>query len=59
MKVVDWLLDRLDEPSSWAAIAAGLAGAGINIDSGLWQGIVWTGMGIATIVGFVLKEKKA
>lgn len=51
------LIARLKEPSSWAAIAAGLAAFGFNIPSGLWQAVVGIGTGVAVFAGVLLGEK--
>ncbi len=51
------LLDRLREPSSWAAIAAGLAAFGFSIPSAIWQSIVGIGTGVAVLAGVLLREK--
>lgn len=58
MNVLRALLDRFDEPSSWAAIAALLTGFGVNVDDGLWQSIVFLGAGAAGLAGFFIREKK-
>ena len=49
-------LARLSEPSSWAAIAAGLGAIGLNIPSPLWQGVTYVGCGVAIILGIVIPE---
>ena len=48
-----WIVDRMQEPSSYAAIGAAVMGVGVLFDQPLliWAGIVGGG------VGFVLKEK--
>ena len=53
------LLDRLREPSSYAAVAAVLAMAGINIDTVLWQYIVGAASALAGMAGFFLGENGA
>jgi hypothetical protein len=53
------ILARLKEPSSYAGLAAILVAAGINIDGGLLQGIIYSLSGLAGVVAFFLKEKKA
>ena len=58
MGFITWLSDRLKEPSTWNSIITMLTTAGINIDPELAQGIVSTGIGAASIVMFVTKEKK-
>ncbi len=51
------LLDRLKEPSSYAALAAVLAMIGVNIDAELWQYAVGAASALAGIAGFFLSEK--
>jgi len=51
------LLQRLREPSSYAAIAAVLAMIGVNIDEGLWRDVVMAATGLAGILGVTLREK--
>ncbi|MGH6954160.1 MAG: hypothetical protein ACREGL_08265 [Alphaproteobacteria bacterium] len=51
------LLQRLREPSSYAAIAAVLAMIGVNIDEGLWRDAVMAATGLAGILGVMLREK--
>lgn len=58
MGFITWISDRLKEPSTWYSIITMLTTAGINIDPELAQGIVSTGIGAASIVMFVTKEKK-
>lgn len=53
------LLDRLKEPSSYAALAAVLAMVGVNIDAELWQYVVGAASAIAGIAGFFLGERGA
>lgn len=53
------LLDRLEEPSSWAAIATVLAMFGISIEAGLWSLIVQAGAGVSALVAFFVGEKSA
>lgn len=53
-----YLLNRLKEPSSWAALAAILAGVGLNIEGDLLQHITNIGVALAGLVGFLLADKK-
>ena len=55
--LLSWIIARGKEPSTWAALAAMLAGLGITVPGELWGGIVHVGMGIAIVLGFALKEK--
>jgi hypothetical protein len=58
MAFLSWLLDRLKEPSTWYSIITMLTTAGVNIDPDLAQPIISTGVGAASIILFVTKEKK-
>jgi hypothetical protein len=58
MNEQEWkLVDRLKEPSSWAAIAAAFAAFGITIPNDWVHAISLVGAGLASILGIVLKEK--
>lgn len=49
----DWMSDRACEPSSWAAVGAGLIGLGIIKSSSV---LVCAGMVVA-VVALILREK--
>ena len=51
-------VERLKEPSSWAAVAAAMAALGVSLDPGLWQQIAAAGTGVSGLLGFFMKEKK-
>ncbi len=51
------LVDRLKEPSSWAAIAAGFAGCGITIPSEWAHALSLFGAGVCCLLGVLLREK--
>ena len=53
------LINRFKEPSSWAALAAGLTGLGLTLPPGLVSGISYVGAGIACLLGFFMPEKTA
>lgn len=50
------ILARAQEPSTWAALAALLAGLGVQLPAGLWQTITYAGMAIAGAAGILLRE---
>lgn len=50
------LINRFKEPSSWAAITAGLVGVFPALE-GTGQAIALVGAGIAGLLAFFLKEK--
>lgn len=52
------IIDRLKEPSSWAALAALSGSFGLQIPNELAQQGSLALAGVAGIVGFFLKEKK-
>ena len=60
-KALTWLLARLKEPSSWAAIAGAgllsLLGLDGKITTEMWDMIVAAGVALATLLSFVLREK--
>ena len=52
--VFTWISDRVCEPSSWAAVSAGLIGLGIVLDI---SALVLLGLA-SVVVAFILKEKR-
>ncbi len=50
---MDWMIDRVKEPSTWAAAAVGFVIVGMLLDAG-WPLIV---AGICAGGAFLLKEK--
>lgn len=52
------LMNRLKEPSSYAALTGVFAMAGVVVPSDLWQSVVMICCGICGAVGFFIKEKK-
>ena len=53
---MNYLLQRLTESSTYASLAAILAGAGVVIPPGVWKDVTIGGMFIAGIAGVVIKE---
>jgi hypothetical protein len=53
-KLVDWVIARLKEPSTWAALVPVFGAVGWSIDGATLATI---GAGIAAFLGIVLKEK--
>jgi|TARA_R110000744_G_scaffold6827_1_gene23612 hypothetical protein len=53
MVIVEWIMDRMKEPSSYAAAGGAIIGLGIIFSQPLliWAGIAGGG------IGFILKEK--
>jgi|TARA_R110002020_G_scaffold163678_1_gene349801 hypothetical protein len=50
---IDWVIGRMREPSTYAAIGVGVLGVGVLLDS-FWIVIAGIAVGVAA---FVLKEK--
>jgi len=50
------IIDRLREPSSYAALAGVLAMVGVTVPVDLWQNIVMLACGAAGVVGFFMSE---
>lgn len=61
MGTVEGVVTRLKEPSTWAALAAGLGTLGVSIPPGVWQDVVFAGVGLSTVLGVGFREgwKKA
>jgi|TARA_R110001583_G_scaffold47396_1_gene148496 hypothetical protein len=53
MKIFQWVLSRVSEPSSYAAVAALVLGVGVLVDAD-WLAVIAIVVGI---VGVVLKER--
>ena len=52
------LMNRLKEPSSYAALTGVFAMLGIVIPNDLWQSVVMICCGACGAVRFIIKEKK-
>ena len=55
--MVEFLIARLSEASTWAAFAGLLAGVHVTIDPGLWQHIVDAGVAVSALAGVLIPEK--
>jgi|TARA_R110000772_G_scaffold68077_6_gene150787 O-antigen ligase len=53
MKIVQWVLSRVSEPSSYAAVAAGVIGVGI-LTGFEWLAVIGV---VGGIIGVVMAEK--
>lgn len=49
-----WIMDRLKEPSTWAAVAAGLVALGVTVDQ---QTVGAIAGGVVAVLGIIFKEK--
>ncbi len=56
MAPVRYVVLRLGEASTWAALAGLLAGVHLTIDPGLWQHIVDAGIAVSSLAGFLIPE---
>ena len=61
MTIVNWIISRLREPSTWAALAASGVLSFVSLDpaSDMWRAVVTAGTAIAGLLAVVLKEKGA
>tara|TARA_R100001086_G_scaffold6361_1_gene3933 strand:- start:1936 stop:2097 length:162 start_codon:yes stop_codon:yes gene_type:complete len=48
-----WITGRMSEPSTWAAVGAGVVGVGVLIDQPI---VIIVGI-VGGAIGFILKEK--
>ena len=51
------ILDRLKEPSSWAAVTALIAGVFPTVPTGVWQYVAAIGGALTGLLGIFLSEK--
>ncbi|HTZ78698.1 MAG TPA: hypothetical protein VMC10_12345 [Stellaceae bacterium] len=56
MALFRYLVLRLGEASTWAALAGLLAGVHVSIDPGLWQHIVDAGIAVSALAGCLIPE---
>jgi hypothetical protein len=56
MAPLRYVVLRLGEASTWAALAGLLAGVHLNIDPGLWQHIVDAGIAVSSLAGCLIPE---
>ena len=52
-----WILARLREPSTWAALASFLAAAGIPASEDMVRDVLVGIAGVAAFLGVILREK--
>ena len=58
MLILSWLLARLKEPTTYLGITAILSSMGVALDPELAQNIQTTGLGVAGLILFIMREKK-
>jgi len=54
---MQWILDRLKEPSTWAGVAAACATIGHAIPGVPGQVVTWVGSSLAALLAIVVPEK--
>ena len=57
MDLAKYLIARLNEASTWATIAAGLAALHVNVDPGLWHQVTLWGAVFAGAAGVLISEQ--
>ena len=57
MQIVSYLLSRAGEASSWAGIAAAMAGLGIQLEPGLWQNMVAVATAVAGLAAYLIRAR--
>lgn len=55
---MEWIIDRLKEPTTYAGIFAGLAALGVQVAPEMADAIISAGIGVVGLVLVILKEKK-
>lgn len=55
--VLRWLLNRLQEPSTWASISMLITLLGFRVDEEIWQALAGFGAAGAAFLGVLLREK--
>lgn len=56
---MDYIINRLKEPSTYAGLAALLAAFGVSIDPGMLQAVVAVATAIAGLASIFVAEKQA
>lgn len=57
--MLDWIVDRLKEPSTWAGLGTLLVVNGVALPPGVMPLVVQAGVSIAGILAIVIHEKPA
>ena len=57
MQIVSYLVSRAGEASSWAGLAAVMAGLGIQLDPGLWQNLVAVATALAGLAAYLIRDR--
>lgn len=57
MQIVSYLVSRAGEASSWAGVAAVMAGLGFQLDPGLWQNLVAVATALAGLAAYLIRDR--
>ncbi len=57
MQIVSYLVSRAGEASSWAGVAAVMAGFGVQLDPGLWQNLVAVATALAGLAAYLIRDR--
>jgi len=57
MQILTYLVSRAGEASSWAGLAAVMAGLGVQLDPGLWQNLVAVATAVAGLAAYLIRDK--
>jgi len=57
MQILSYLLARAGEASSWAGLAAVMAGLGVQLDPGLIQNVIAVGTSLAGLAAYVMRDR--
>lgn len=55
---LQWVTDRLREPSSWRGLIWFATAAGLSLSPEAWDQIMIFGMATAGLLGFILRDKQ-
>lgn len=56
---MQYIVNRLKEPSTYAGLAAVLAAFGLNVDPGIMQAAIAVATGLAGLASVLIAEKQA
>lgn len=57
MKILDWVIARLSEKTTWYGVTALLTAAGVAVSPELKEAIGLAGVAVAGLIAVVTKEK--
>ena len=55
--MLKFIINRLREPSTWAALPSIAVAIGLGAPSGTWEAVTQVGLGLAGLAGVLLREK--